>query len=270
LTKKNEFRILIDQNGGKRSMNREFRATLLSILWISHAAMAARPLTVDDAGVAERGGVEVEAAVEYVQERRVWNVAWPLAITYGIVEDVEVAIDFGYQYEVRRERGEPRQSVDGLLDTVLSVKWNFREQAEGWPAMTVIPSVKVPTAAEGRELGDGNWDVGLLLIGTWDWETLALDANVGYTFPDRFRPPLREGELFLGMAIRREVRDDLWLVGEVFGTAAGVRVRRMVGAVAGGIQYQVGDTMTIDAAIGTGVGRARPRLLAGGGLTWYF
>jgi hypothetical protein len=251
-------------------MNRT-STTWILILYIfvsGPVASAARPLTVEDAGTADRGLLEVETAVEVQRDGRTTNLSTPFALTYGLRENFEVGLGFGGQVEWRRERGEPRDRVEGPLDTVVSVKWMLREQAETLPALSLMPAVKIPTAPESKGLGTGDWEPGLLLIGTWELERICFDANVGYTFVEWFRGSLAEGELFLGLAARYAVTDRLWLVGEVFGTAPRANLNRSGGGCSIGVQYEASSLLIFDAAIGTGIAGDGPDLRATVGLTW--
>jgi hypothetical protein len=105
-----------------------FLPAMALCLLLAHPVHAARPLVVDDAATADRGSIEIETALELLRENGTRNVAAPFAITYGLADDLEVGLDIGYQWERRRARGEPTEHVHGLLDTIVSLKWQFREQ----------------------------------------------------------------------------------------------------------------------------------------------
>jgi hypothetical protein len=242
---------------------------LLSAVMLTGPALA-RPLVVTDAEPAERGEWELETPVEYMRDGRTRNISTPFVIAYGLADDVEVNLQFGYQWESRRERGEPRERVHGLVDTLLTAHWQFMHEDERPLSMAVVGEIKLPTAPQRRELGSGETDIGLLLIGTRTFGDTGLDVNIGVTFVDWFRGSMVENELFLGTAVRHQVNDPLTLVAEIFTTSPLGRFSDGIVAINTGFRYELSERVILDGGIGTGLRSRQADLVLTAGATWFF
>lgn len=130
--------------------------------------------------------------------------------------------------------------------------------------------VKVPTASEPKGLGTGNYDAGLVLIGTKTWGKFSFDSNVGYGLSNpagRFG----EGDFFAGQSIRYEVTKIFSLVSEVLlRVPVDVHPSRTTAEFHAGYQWEIAQDLVLDGLIGCGLNSASPDWLATLGVTWTF
>jgi len=152
--------------------------------------LAAPPYITDDTGTQGRGNWQLELTGEYIhhdrsaflegapvdQERRV-TVVGPV-LTYGLVENVDVAVGLAHQRDRITENGVLVQDTEGTTDTAIEVKWRYYER--NGLSFAIKPGLLLPTGDESKGLGTGkvSWGVnGILTYETGPWTWL---ANLAY------------------------------------------------------------------------------------------
>ena len=172
--------------------------SLLALIVLALAPVAARaevPYVTDDAGTQGRGNWQLELTGEYVQHDKTADVAGvPVnqkrkvttggpVLTYGVTENVDVAIGASYLRDQIVENGTTIQDARGVTDTTVEVKWRFYER-EGL-SLAVKPGLLLPTGNENEGLGTGavSWGVNGILTyeaGAWTWLANLAYAEVRY------------------------------------------------------------------------------------------
>jgi len=175
-------------------MGCDFRtATLLVVVLLALApvtGLAEVPYITDDTGTQGRGNWQLELTGDYVrndqsamsggvpvnQQRRA-TLLGPV-LTYGITENVDVAIGVGHLRDRITENGVQVQDTEGTTDSTVEVKWRFYER-EGL-SLAIKPGLLPPTGDESEGLGTGrlSWGVNGILTyekGPWTWL-----ANLAY------------------------------------------------------------------------------------------
>lgn len=252
-------------------MNRHWWRTVAITMIFPVCAWAGRPLETDDADPVEKGKVQIEAAVGYVHDGQTHHFDFPLALSYGLIERLEIGVGFGGQLEEREEHDGDRDTESGIGDLELGAKFRFLDQKDFLPAMSLAPTVKFPTADEDRGLGSGEMDYDLTLI-------------VSRSFTDEFAAHFNIGCSWLGDSDDEEFNDVLH-----YGLAATYAISRQWEPVAEilaetpiqndeptlvgvnvGIRWMANESITLDAAVGTKLVNDWPDLTATVGITMVF
>jgi hypothetical protein len=264
-----------EKKSGRQKRLRRVREVLgfttLLLLPVS-AALAGRPLAIDDAETVGKGEYEFEAGVEFSREADSRSSGLPLGLTYGAARNLEVGIGWGYQ-NAGSHNVFSGSGVRGSRDFTLGAKWNFKTDEKRDLRLALAGGVKFPTANSNKELGSGDYDYGLTGILTKSFGATSVDLNAGYTFQGARKDPSITDSLHYGVAVRHNLKkggvDGPWtLVGEVFADRA--RHDRSLYHINGGFQYAVRSGLTLDTAIGTGLGSVHDEKMLTVGLTKTF
>lgn len=171
-------------------------------------SFAGPPLLTDDAGIVDVGHLEVELNGSYAYDsdrlsgERVRGELFDgeVKLSTGVLKNVGVSLALPYTFS-QRERidGELTESSEGFGDMLFELKYVFFEQ-DGL-ALTLKPTVLIPTGRYGAGLSEGRWQPGVALIASQEFMDgkYALHANLGYEHHD-----YRTSEA------RAENRSDLW------------------------------------------------------------
>jgi len=168
-------------------------------------ALAGRPLVTEDAGTIEKGFFGWQLSLDYSRESNHDKNYIPAAqLAYGLTERAEVAVTGSYIFRDIHEGGRE----DGWGDMVAYLKYRVWEEGKDYPAFTLKPSLKIPTASEDKGLGSGKADYGLTAVFSKAFGGGALHFNIGYTLIGKKEAT---DELNLGLAGEYGLRK--WLVG---------------------------------------------------------
>ncbi|RLE41498.1 hypothetical protein DRJ16_06200 [Candidatus Woesearchaeota archaeon] len=247
------------------------RVVAVVLVFTAGTVFAARPLAVDDAGVVDKGQLEVEIGARVVHDSAcdAWEI--PVGLTAGVLPNIAVGIGFGGQFEERSHiAGKDHES--GLGDLVLGAKWGFLSETNWLPAQALSFSVKFPTADDDKGLGSGEIDYDLTWIASkMLTETVGLHVNAGYSW---IGEPAGEevGDIaHYGAALDAQLNETVQWVGEVFAE------KELQGGTQTVVQYNTGfrwsasDALTLDLAAGSSLhGDDAPDFAATLGLTWAF
>jgi long-subunit fatty acid transport protein len=190
---------------------------------------AAHPFITDDTGTQGTGNWQLELQAERtqldrtadagagpVEQRRKITVFTPV-LTYGLLENLDVALGLNHVRQRVTENGMVIADADGMADSALELKWRFHE-ADGL-SLALKPGLLLPTGDENRGLGTGKPSWGVNFIATYDAKSWTFLGNVAYS---RVRYKLQQDaddnrvDLWrVSGGLAYSVRDDLRLVGEV-------------------------------------------------------
>jgi hypothetical protein len=246
---------------------------IVGLLGLTVDIYAGRPLVTDDADPVERGRVEVEFGLELETTPQSYSLTAPFAFGFGLADWLEVAIKPSALY-VDDQDASPRR-VGGVGDLVLEAKARLPFRPLDLD-LALVPSLKIPTADEGRGLGTGEVDGGAVFVVTKAFtEAQKLHFNVGYTVTGKTPEVKLQDVLFIGLAgetmIPGFAEERLQLVAEVFGTTKEEEDGR--GDIQGrlGARYLAVEDLVLDAAIGRSfTSRPQVEFFATVGLTWTF
>lgn len=176
------------------------------MLW-SGSAFATHPLLGDDTGTQGPGRVLIESNINYLKDNEFKSTAVPVAFTAGIGETMDAAVEIPYLWL----HPSPVTGSDesGLSDVVFKFKHRFyehekkngeKQQLEQSLAYQIL--YLQPTGDEEKGLGSGTSRWGARLISTAEWETIEINANVGYESSGR---ALRRGNFSFDNAVTMTV-----------------------------------------------------------------
>ncbi|MBN4665943.1 transporter [Pandoraea nosoerga] len=140
------------------------------------AAHATNPLVTDDTGTQDTGNWQLELNSEWITLPSARQQQWTNTLTYGVLPNLDVAIQAPYQ----RMRPDGDGWTSGFTDLQLQAKWRFLE-GETW-SLGLKPFVSLPTASEDRGLGNGRATTGANLLMQYNLDRWTFLANVGYTW----------------------------------------------------------------------------------------
>jgi hypothetical protein len=184
------------------------------------SAFATLPLSVDEADTQDPNTFQIEAGVGYERDSVCHHYDFPLALTYGVLPQWDIAAGFGGQLEQRtwhQHEGAGRR-VSGFADLNLATKWMYLKESTYLPRQTLCPSVTFPTADEHKGLGSGETDYDLTWMASKSFgEKTGVHLNLGYSFLGE--PPEEDlGDLVhYGVAADYQILESLQLIGELFG-----------------------------------------------------
>ena len=233
------------QQGGTVECTRAARACswglFLSSSLIPHPsslAWAAHPFLTDDTGTQGAGNWQLELQAERnqldrtadtgagpVEQIRKITVFTPV-LTYGLLENVDVALGLNHLRQRFTENGVVTEDADGMADSTLELKWRFYE-AEGL-SLALKPGLLLPTGNENRGLGTGEPSWGVNFIATYEAKPWTFSGNAAYS---HVRYKLQQDA--------DENRADLWRVSG--GLAYAVRDESAPGGRGGGAHQRVAE-----------------------------
>lgn len=221
------------------------------------------PLETDDPGTPGSGHLELNLAVEAERDGGGTGYDAPrVDANLGVGARVQVKVEVPWRVVTS-----PSQPVrTGLGNVVLGVKWRFAEM--GNLAIATYPQVILEGVESSRAKGLADSGTAVLLpieVG-WRLGVLSLGAEVGY------QRDQGETEMVYGLAVARQVRPSLELVGECHGRGA-ADFSDLGGLCGAGVRWELQPRTIALVALEAGVGGSaerRPdhRLYAGAQLRW--
>jgi hypothetical protein len=152
---------------------------------IAPPAQAMHPLFTDDTGTQGPGGVLVESNINYLKDNEFKSTVVPVAVTVGIGETMDAAVEMPYLS--LRPSTATGNNESGLSDVFFRFKHRFYEQEKKnggrdqlEQSMAYQVAFSQPTGNEQKGLGAGTALWGARLISTTEFESVEINANLGY------------------------------------------------------------------------------------------
>ena len=139
----------------------------------------------------------------------------PVAFSYGLRPAFEIGAGWGVHLRDRLAGFSNGTTVSGPADLTLGFKW-MPVRTEAGVMVALAGTAKLATANEYKGLGTGDEDYDLTLIVTKQWDTFAIDGNVGHTWVGDHLDTTLADVVHYGAAVRYSAGEPLTLVGEVF------------------------------------------------------
>ncbi len=248
---------------------------MLGSMAVAGACFAARPLTIDDADTLDVRRFKLEGGAAYSDDGDCNHWDFPVGMGYGLVEDVEVGVGFGGQFEERNELLDDGSTDDssnsGLGDLVVGAKWRFMKACPLGARHAILPSIKFPTADEDKGLGSGETDYDLMWIASRAFgESVGAHVNAGYSWIGKPDDEDADDVVHYGVALDCQLVDALQWVGEVFAEKELNDDANTVVQYNTGFRWSPVDDLTVDIAGGSRFSDEGPDFTATVGLTWEF
>ena len=239
---------------------------VLLLLVAPISAFAARPLSTDDASTVDKGCMEVEAGFEYADdEDNEYNLS--TALKYGLAERLDIGVEIPYQFIDVSGNGD----VDGLGDIVVSGKYRFLDETEGFPALSFCFSLKTESADENKGLGSGELDYTINAILTKELAKVVAHLNLGYTYAGASQGEAHDDIFSYNFALECPCNDRLNFVGELTAETnfEGDFDDNAFSALAG-LNYAVSEIVTFDLGMGWGISKVSSDYIVCTGITLAF
>jgi hypothetical protein len=166
-------------------------------------ARAMHPLITDDTGTQGRGAVLVESNVNYLKDNEFRSTVVPLALTAGITETMDAGVEIPYL--LLRPSAVTGQTERGFGDVNFKIKHRFYEQErkdgeheQPESSLAYQIAYSQPSGNEEKGLGAGTARWSARLLGTTEWESTEINADLGY---DSSGKALRRGNFFFDYAV---------------------------------------------------------------------
>lgn len=149
-------------------------------LTVPVGSLAERPLVTEYAGTVEKGAVELELGADYSREDRGdKSFALSLQVGYGVTERLQISAGLPYGFPDAAGGGRSH----GAGDLLAYLKYRVWGERDRFPAATLKPFLKIPTADADRGLGSGSPDIGLTAVLSESFVGFNLHLEGTYTFP---------------------------------------------------------------------------------------
>ena len=237
-------------------------ALALAVVVTAAPAWGGRPLTTEDTGTLDPGGVELEIGLDYVRTRTEDAVLFPgpLAFNVGILPRLEATV----ATLALLVDPDDAPSRAGVGDSAVRLKYRFIDETERTPAVMAAVAARLPTGDPDRGLGQRGVDVQALAIGSKRLGAVTLTMNAGYLFATHDR----DGDAVIVNASVDALVTRAWsLVGEVVSELATTSRAADRVVLRAGTVYALGERVRLDAAAGFGVTRASPDVVLTLGIT---
>ena len=243
-------------------------STLLILCGTAEAGIENRPLNTDDAYTLDRDQVTAAFGAAYVNEANGNDVFdFPIDLGFGVRENFEITINIPFSY-LNPETG---PEVAGFSDISLRPEFNFLEETESFPALSLAAVFKFDNGDEDRGLGSGEVDYSLALQASKQFSPVVLHFNLGYTFTGEPRGVNLDDVVFYNFGAGYTVSDSLSLVGEIIGqTNSDPAGDDDLWEWLGGFIYQPDEGYALDMGLGTGLTDSSPDFRLTAGLTHFF
>lgn len=251
---------------------RPWALLVVCVLWPAELAHAQLPFYTDDPSVTDKGKWHFEFFNEFdiLQQPQFPNLRQNTVnykLNYGLPYNLELDIDSPY-LSIFRATGS--QTANGIGDTNLGIKWNFRKSPPNshGPALAASLYIELPTGSTRQQLGSGLTDYWLNFIVQEPLsDKTRINANLGFLFAGNTSTGVlgiqtTRGHVYPGgLSLLHDFTPRLTLGGEVFGGFAdnkGLGRSQLQGMI--GAQYTIRNGMTFDFGLLGGKYIASPRL----------
>jgi hypothetical protein len=243
-------------------------ASIFAVLALSATCFAYRPFITEDAGVAGKGVVQLEASWDYMNWKGgdVDN-AFLLVPIYGVTERLEMSLEIPYLLH----NPDTGRNVDGIGDMNVVGKYLIFEEKDMWPAFAFKGAIKTDSGPSSKGLGTGDLDYSLVAVASKTLGPFTLHTMFGYTFVgDDGDPDIRDMYLY-GFAADYAMTETFHLVSEIAGnrnpdrTAGNDPITGLIGAY-----YKISEKVTVDGGMRFGFNDAAPQFNSTLGVTLTF
>jgi hypothetical protein len=253
-------KMIIPMRKGVKRMRYLIKGLVLSAIMLVHtAAWGAHPLITDDTGTQGQGKFQVEVTGQYDSDKETIDGVslestgseLATALSYGIVENVDLVLGLPYQSGKGKEDGVTVYDEKGISDTSFEVKWRFFEK-DGL-SLAFKPGVSFPTGDEEKGLGAGKTGYHAFMIGSLETAPWAFHANLGYIGNEN-EADEEKNIWHASLAATCEVVKDLQVVGNIgIERNPDKEADNDPAFLIGGVVYSVSENFDIDFGVKYGL-----------------
>lgn len=156
--------------------SKKIKLLFLTLLNLAATLTAGVPLETETATTLKKGGFEGNMALEYQTSSEGKEVAIPVALEYGLLDNLEILLEPVLYTAILPNTG---KSTLGLGDLEVTLNYRFYTQTGVLPSFGVAGEAKIPTARKTL-IGTGEFDYTGYLIASKAFSQCMLHANLGY------------------------------------------------------------------------------------------
>ena len=244
-----------------RSRTAQAIVIMLGVL-VAFPAWAARPLTTEDTGTLDPGGLELEIGLDYLRGggAQLFLLPGGHQLNFGVLPGLEG----GVTITLVVLDPEDKAARAGIGDSLVRLKYRFLDETPVAPALMASVVARLPTGDESRGLGARDVDVLAFAVASKTFTPVTLTMNAGYTFVTRDRAL---DVVNLTASAEVQVSRAWSVVGEIVSEVATTRHNPDRAFVRAGTVYAVHERVLFDAAVGCGLTRASADFLLTVGVT---
>jgi len=176
-----------------------------------------------------------------------YNLNGPAAeVDYGVLPDTQLSLGIG----MATAAGGGMPTVSGLGDAVVSVKYRFLHETNGWPELAVFPGLTLPTGDANRKLGNGRATYHLPLWAQKSFGSWTVDTGGGVFLNSA---PGERDYPYGGLLLQRDWGEHLSLGGELFAQGQDADGDHGFAALNFGGSYHFSDHFSLQASAGHSV-----------------
>jgi hypothetical protein len=183
-----------------------------------------------------------------------------LAFLYGFAENMDLGIQLPYTDIFKRTVADR-----SLNDVQFGMKYRFTPEKDGKILVSTILSAKPPTSGPINDVNNGVWDFSAHLVGTYQVNKWAYNANYGYSFWGNIPDNPRKPSPYYKFEGTYNFSDKYSLSGEIYGQK-GPDVSPLQTTIK--TSYQIRPSLTLDVGIALGLNNDAPVRRYLMGLTW--
>ncbi len=234
-------------------------------------SFAAHPLITDDTGTQGKGKWQLEVNGEFAHEDedgvKADTTEVATALSYGIVDSVDLVLGIPYQFIRVKEEGETA-TENGISDVSLELKWRFFER-DGL-SLALKPGISFPTGDDEKGLGSGKTAYSVFFIATKEIEPWAFHLNLGYIRNENSADE-RENLWHASVAAGYGLAEKLTLVGNIgIERNTDRNINTHPAFILGGLIYSISENFDIDFGVKGGLNSPETDYSLLAGLAWRF
>lgn len=174
---------------------------------------SATPLETETATTLKKNTWELSGAFEHQTAPEGRELAAPLAIEYGLLDNLEIMLEPTVYTAILPKAG---KNSTGLGDVEVTLNYNFLPENGGVPALAVAGEVKIPTA-KNINIGTGEADYAGYLIASKNIGSFTLHGNMSYTIVGAPKGTTLDNLYAFSAAVEQHLGAHWDWVGEVLG-----------------------------------------------------
>jgi hypothetical protein len=224
------------------------------------AVQPERPTVATHAGTVAPGYFEIEAGVQHDRFAPGFTSGLaPIVLKFGAASHLQISA-FGSIVQ--------NDATTSIGDLALGAKWRLLDDAPVLGDFAILPSIKWPTGSAEKETGTGTTDVGLLLISSHSFGSVAMDINAGITSRSGDGSVAPKTAALWALSFGGPFDDRFGWVVEGYGYpgTGGSAGSRPIVALLGGPTLQVRKWLALDAGFIVPVAGPQPHSLYAGGV----
>ena len=186
-----------------------------------------------------------------------------MALTTGITKRIDIGLEIPYE--------SPEVGEDGFGDMTTRIKYRFLNEKGKRPSLALKWTQKWDTGSVADGLGTGNVEHEITGILTKGFDRFTTHLNLGYNFLTGTKTGSRDEYLKYGAAGEYALTDKFNLVAEVTGSRqSDPTVHKDPHSALAGFNYELPNSIILDAGYGVGLTTASPDSTVTFGLTYEF